>query len=382
MWPAICAGILALAVAMGVGRFVYTPILPIMVAELGLLKSEAGLIASVNFVGYMIGALLASTKLLTRFASRRQWVITGLALSCVTSFSMGLMDDQAWFWGLRFLSGLASAFVLVFVSALVIEAVTQRGYPNYATVHFAGVGLGIAASALIVAWLAALGVDWSTQWYWAGGISAAGLALVAWLLPDIDAKSGRRTSGEIDWSLWPLIAAYGLFGFGYVITATFIVAIVRAEPELAPIEPWIWAIAGFAGAPSVALWSWIATKIGLLKGFAAACLVEAFGVALSVLWIDIVGIIVAAIFLGGTFMGITALGLIVVRQAVAGDPSRMIGLMTAFFGIGQIIGPGFAGFMVDWQGSYLWPSLVASGALVLAAGLGLWCQGRVQSQRG
>jgi predicted MFS family arabinose efflux permease len=367
LWTTLIGGMLALAVAMGVGRFVYTPILPIMVAELGLSNSEAGFIASVNFIGYMIGALLASTPWIG--GSRRRWVLIGLLLSGLTGLAMGLTEAEPVFWMLRLASGIASAFVLVYVSAIVIQIVTRAGHPNYATVHFAGVGIGIAVSAAMVALLAAMGAAWYQQWYAAGVISIIAAFIVYALIPDLEGGGARNSRGTIDWSLTPLILAYGLFGFGYVITATFIVAMVREAPALLPLEPWIWMIAGLAGAPSVALWSWIAARIGLLHAFSAACLVEAVGVALSVLWVSIPGIIIAAIFLGGTFIGITALGLMAARRSVEGDPSRMLALMTAVFGIGQTIGPSFAGWLADIRGSYLAPSLAAAAFLVLAAGL-------------
>ena len=176
--------------------------------------------------------------------------------------------------------------------------------------------------------------------------------------------------------LWPLITAYGLFGFGYVITATFIVAIVRASPKLAPVEPLVWLAVGLAGAPSVAAWSLLARRLGEIPSFAIACLVEAVGVLASVLWLEVAGIFLAAVFLGGTFMGITALGLVAARQLSQGHPRRALGLMTAAFGLGQIIGPLVAGYGFDLTGSFTAPSLMAALALCVAAFLAARVQRR------
>ena len=168
-----------------------------------------------------------------------------------------------------------------------------------------------------------------------------------------------------------LIAAYGLFGFGYVITATFIVDMVRGAAGIAHLEPYIWVLFGLSAAPSVALWTWIGRSWGVLRTFAVASLVEAAGVAASALWLHTTGVIVAAVFVGGTFMGLTALGLIAARETSpngsGGDPRSRIALMTASFSAGQILGPVFAGYVYDVTGSLAMPSLVAVAALVLAA---------------
>jgi len=177
--------------------------------------------------------------------------------------------------------------------------------------------------------------------------------------------SALRASG-----LPTLIAAYGLFGFGYVITATFLVAIVRAKPELQALEAWIWVLFGFAAVPSVALWSWVGARIGLAIAFALACVTEAVGVAASVEWATVTGGCLSAVLLGGTFMGITALGLVGARRLSAGDARRTLAFMTAAFGLGQMIGPTFAGLIRDHTGSFVLPTVTAAVALVLAAILG------------
>src|SRR5262249_11394444 len=153
---------IALASAMGIGRFVYTPILPKMVADLGLSASEAGLIASANFAGYLIGALVAAASF---FAARqRQWMLVGLAFSALTTAGMAATSSVALFAILRFVGGFASAFVLVFSSSLVMERLTAAGKIRFASYQFAGVGTGIALSAALVERLAAHGIAWQWQW--------------------------------------------------------------------------------------------------------------------------------------------------------------------------------------------------------------------------
>jgi predicted MFS family arabinose efflux permease len=172
-----------------------------------------------------------------------------------------------------------------------------------------------------------------------------------------------------DAGLHRLIVAYGLFGFGYIITATFLVTIVRATPVIRALEPVIWIVFGVAAAPSVALWAWIARSLNISRAFALACVIEATGVMASMAWQTASGIFVAAVLVGGTFMGITALGLIQARALATGDPRRALALMTGAFGLGQIVGPAFAGIVSDRLGSFTVPSITAAVALLFAAAL-------------
>jgi predicted MFS family arabinose efflux permease len=361
-------GAIALGSAMGIGRFAYTPILPEMVAALHLTASEAGLIASANFAGYLIGALAAAAHF---FAPRRRgWMLAALLVSALTTGAMAASASLGLFVVLRFLGGFASAFALVFTSSLVLDRLAAAGRSHMAGHQFAGVGAGIAISAILVAQLAARQVAWQWQWIATAALSLLAVLAVAALIParrdggSVAAANGKDGIGS---PLAALILAYGLFGFGYVITATFLVQLVRTSPEIAPLEPFIWVIVGLAGMPSVAIWAAIGRRIGVGHGYALACLVEAAGVLSSVLWNAPAGAILAAVLLGGTFVGITVLGLVGARRLAAGAASRIIGLMTASFGLGQIIGPIFAGWVHDMTGTFLMPSVAAAGALVLAA---------------
>jgi predicted MFS family arabinose efflux permease len=361
-------GLIAIAAALGIGRFVYTPILPPMIESLGLTKSQAGLIASANFLGYLVGAVLAATPRLT--GSRRLWLLGSLAASAATTAAMGLTQTLAAFLVLRSLGGAASAFVLIFSSTIVLEHLAQIGRSKLSALHFAGVGTGIAASAALVAELLRLGQSWQSLWLASGGLTFAALLATAPLLPDLIAPTthkGGPASSATHHGLQRLVIAYGLFGFGYVITATFLVAIVRATPAIRTIEPVIWIVFGIAAVPSVALWTRIAMPLGIPATFAAACVVEAAGVLASVVWPSTLGVFLAAILVGGTFMGLTALGLMEARARATGDPRRVIALMTVAFGLGQIVGPLFAGIVSDRLGSFTTPSIVAALALGVAA---------------
>ena len=363
-------GMLALAAGMGIGRFVYTPILPDMAAALGLSKSAAGAIASANFLGYLAGALLAAARLP---GGRRTWFLGGLAASAVTTGAMAVPDSISAFLLLRFLGGIASAFVLVLGSAIVLDRLAATQQTGWAALHFAGVGAGIALSSVLVDALHAIGADWRTLWSASGAVSAVAVPFVSWLVretpavPQAHAPSSTREPPPR--GLHALALCHGLFGFGYVVTATFIVAVVRTTPQARALETVVWLVVGLAAAPSTAGWSRIAACLGALRAYALACLIEAVGVAMGGLWPSPVGALTAAALLGGTFMGITALGFAAARAMAPHQQRRSFAVITAAFGLGQIAGPTVAGVMLDRTQSFAGASVLAATAVLIAAAI-------------
>ena len=303
---------------------------------------------------------------------KRGWFIAGLAGSALSTAAMGLVSSLPALLLLRLAGGIASAFVLVFSSALVLERLAAMGRPGLSSLHFAGVGAGIALSALMIAALEAASLGWRAQWLAGGGLSLLALlaALQLVLAGEVaPAAPTMAAPGKPDHRMIRLVLAYGLFGFGYVITATFISTIARSTPALHAIEPLVWLAVGLAATPSVALWVAVGRRLGNEASYALASLTQAVAVALSVLDLGIPESSTAAILLGGTIMGLTALGLIQARKLRAAIRDKACALMTAAFGLGQMIGPSFAGFAFHFTGSFRAPSLAAALALVIAAAL-------------
>lgn len=370
--PAVLAlaGLLSLAVAIGIGRFVYTPILPYMTTGLGLGKSEAGLIASANFLGYLLGALAVAWRAVP--GDPRRWLLGALAASGLSTGAMALTTSLGPFLLLRFAAGAAGALVMVLASSLVMDRLSAAGRAAWAAVMYAGVGTGIAISALAVPATASGVGDWQSPWLFCGALSLALSALIGGLLrtpPALSAAAADTRGGKGKHDLRRFILAYGLFGFGYVITATFVSDMVRADSVLQPAEHLVWLCVGLTAAPSAPLWGWAGRRWGSKRAFAIACLLEAVGVALSVSGAGIWALLMGAGLLGGTFVGLTALGMVYARRPSSGNPRRNLALMTAAFGLGQMVGPTLAGVLYDSLGSYLAPSLLAVAALVAAAAL-------------
>jgi predicted MFS family arabinose efflux permease len=377
-WRIALGGLLAMAAALGIGRFVFTPILPSMLDALGWSKADAGLVASANFIGYLAGAVVAGWPVFA--AAARMGLLIALALSAATTAGMGLPWNIYAFMAVRFIGGAASAFVIVCASTVVLDGLAVAGRGNLAAVHFAGVGVGIFVSAAAVAASTASGTGWQSLWILSGLLAALAALFTTILIRPASDEASRRPSTSVGGAKpvpLKMIAAYGLFGFGYVITATFLVTIVRQSPGIRPLEPWIWMLFGLAAVPSVPLWRWLGDRIGLTRAYALACIIEAIGVAASVEWVTVSGVCVSAVLLGGTFMGLTALGLMSGRAVAGGRPQRVISLMTVSFSAGQMAGPFVAGFLAESTGSLREASLVAAAALVLAAGLAVWSSGSI-----
>jgi predicted MFS family arabinose efflux permease len=362
----LVAGAAALALAMGIGRFAYTPVLPAMQEATGFGAATAGWIAGWNYLGYLLGALAASVVAARK--SRNALLFACIAASIVTTGAMGATTDVVLWCALRFASGLASAGVLVISSAIVLETLARASRPHLMGVHFSGVGAGIALSGIVVA----LGIgtlDWRSLWFAFAGVSVA-LALCTLPLAQhhraagAGAPSAAPAKERFPGSL--LIASYFLEGLGYVVTGTFLVAIARQMPGIGGAAETLWIAVGLAGAPSTLLWSRAAARWGAPAALIAAHLVQAAGIVLPVFFDSLWVALVAAVFFGGTFMGIAAVTL-AFGGRISSRPARMIGLLTAAFGLGQMIGPVIAGWLAERQGGFDGSLALAAGAVVLGA---------------
>jgi len=339
-----------------------------MMEELHLSPADAGWIASANYLGYLVGAFVAAGG--WAHGRERLLMFAGLAASAALAALMGFGETIAAFLVIRFLAGLASAFVMVFMASIVFSHLAAADRSDLQALHFGGVGLGIAASSALMAVLVTAHAGWAAGWLWSAVISMLGLAIVALLAgpaTTINGAEGREPALPRDRSLLKMIVAYGLFGFGYVVTATFLVAIVRQGGSGRVFEAMVWMVTGLAGFPSVWLWQKVAERSGLYAAYVLACLIEVVGVAASVVVGGHAGPLLAGVLLGGTFIAITALGLQAARQFAPQAPRRIFALMTAAFGLGQIIGPIAAGLLAQASGNYVSASIMAAIVLLVSA---------------
>ena len=364
----LVGGMLACAVALGLGRFAYTPILPVMQAEYGFDAQGSGWLAASNNVGYLIGALWAGA--VRTDATRHRLLSLGFVLLLATLALMPATASPLVWNGLRLVAGIASAWIFVLASALVIPMLTAAGHARWSGLHFGGVGLGIILAGLVVGWTVnALGSD--VAWLVTAALGLAG-TLAAWpILAAAHPRNGAAAAAAPPQSRFPialLAAAYFCEGLGYIVTGTFLVAVVRETPGLGGYANLSWVLVGLAALPSAAAWSFLAERHGHLRVLVAGHVVQAVGVALPALSGHPAAVLAGAVMYGGTFLGIVGMSLAFGRVINPAGAARVMGLLTAVFGIGQIIGPVLAAHLAA-TGGWGPALLMASGVVLLGAPL-------------
>ena len=364
------AGLVALGVAMGIGRFAFTPLLPMMQQDAGLSLNAGGWLASANYLGYLLGALSA-TALRIRPANA---IRAGLVTIAVVTLGMGTSHTLVAWVALRALAGIASAWVLVFTSSWCLERLAQTARPVLTGVVFAGVGSGIAVAGVICLALMQRAASSSQAWTALGVVALAGVASVwrAFGTAEVLSKTPRRVADESRrWhARWlPLVLCYGVFGFGYIIPATFVPVMARQFVTNPSVFGWAWPAFGAAAALTplaAAVW---ARRIGVRRVWIAGQATMALGVAVPVLWPTIGGIMTAALLVGGTFMVITMSGMQEARAVGGRAATPLMAAMTSAFGTGQIAGPIAATSMLGAGGGFSGALLIACVLLLATAAL-------------
>lgn len=392
--------ITALAVAMGIGRFAFTPILPLMIQEGTVHLAQTAWLSSSNYIGYLIGAL-------SLLKSKRHplFVVLGLTLVTLTTW-LASLSSFGWLLVLRFLAGVASAWVLVSISAFAINWLKSRQVISSGLIY-TGVGIGITLTGLICSYFifqsatatiaaqSSLSPLSSRLWQYLGVIALLATLLVTFLLAKINSQFASTAAATIaaaktshtkathtnptassiqppaKLKLANVLTAYGLFGFGYILPATFL-------PQIA--KQWlsgqsyllIWPFFGLAAALSVVLSQGLQRRynnVSLLGVWRVSQIIMALGTLLPALWQSLVGLMLSALMVGGTFMVVTMAGLQVAASQVTHYPKyNLSALMTASFAFGQLIGP-LAALVAT--GKNIWLALLPVSAIVLLIGVAL-----------
>ena len=350
------AGLAALAVAMGIGRFAFTPLLPMMQADAGLTLAQGGWLASANYAGYLVGALTAARAPLG--------IRGGLVAIAAATAAMALQGSFALWIVLRFIAGVASAWVLVQVSAWSLEHLAAAGRVRLSGVVFAGVGTGIAAAGLLCLGLMAARAGSGLAWVALGAASLAATALLWRLFNGTGAAAAPRRHEGWQPRWWWLVVAYGAYGFGYIIPATFLPAMARDLVADPAVFGWAWPVFGLAAMASTLA----AVKIhDARRLWIAAHLVLAAGVVLPVAFSGLGGILVSALLVGGTFTVITLAAMRDARAVAGAQAARLMAALTAAFAAGQIVGPLFVSLLAQMHWSFERGLLIAGAGLALGA---------------
>jgi predicted MFS family arabinose efflux permease len=391
-WPIALAGLVALAVAMGLGRFAFTPLLPMMLNDGVLDLPAASWLASANYFGYLLGAMLCTLQpwLWARFRwlpllAYSSLVRAGLLATGLLTLAMAWQVPAAWPL-LRFAAGVASAVVFVFTSGWCLSRLARLGFPALGGVIYAGPGAGIVVSGLFASGMVAWGWRAATGWLIFGVLAFALTALVWHSLHGGDERLAPRAPapdrptgaaslhGHTEMVL--LTLAYGLAGFGYIITATFLPVIARAA---LPGSAWLdlfWPIFGL-GVMAGAL---LATRVSPGKDFrvllAVCYFLQALGISASLWSPSLTGFALGSLLLGLPFTAITFFAMQEVRRLRPHTAASFMGLLTATYGIGQILGPPLVALLLRHTPSadagFSLSLEIAASALLIGAALYGW----------
>jgi predicted MFS family arabinose efflux permease len=398
------AGALSLAVAMGIGRFAFTPLLPMMLGD-GLIDLQtAGWLASANYLGYLAGALLCTMLpwLLQRWPGQPAvhgtvLLRSGLVATVLLTLGMALPLPAAWPW-MRFAAGVASALVFVYSTQWCLTRLALQGAPALGGLMFTGPGAGIVASGLLAS--AMVGLHWraSSGWLLFGGLALLLSALIWRSFEVAPAPTANAAAATAPGAARPtpalvgrghvatLTVAYGLAGFGYIITATFLPVIARSA---LPGSPWLdlfWPLFG-GGVVTGAL---LATRLHVAGSqralLAWAYLLQALGVATSLLLPTLAGFALGSLLLGLPFTAITLFAMQEVRRLRPQAVAATMGLLTAAYGLGQIVGPPLAARWLrttdQGQPDFSLSLQLAAAALLLGAALFALTHRSAQSLQG
>ncbi|TDD41400.1 YbfB/YjiJ family MFS transporter [Saccharopolyspora elongata] len=350
-----------LAVAVGVGRFVFTPILPLMQSQAGVSAQLGATLATANYAGYLAGALAA---MVAPRLGRSALAVRISAVSVVASLAlMPLTISPAVWIVLRGIAGAGGAVMFVAAATAVLTGVSHRSR-HLVGWAYGGVGAGIALSGSVVLLVSLVG-DWRIAWG-AATVLAASLSVLGWNLIRLSRADAVENAGiaRVErphrWFV-PLVLAYFLEGVGYIIAGTFLVAAV-ADAVPGPVGKATWIIVGLAAVPSCVLWAWLSSRMSHPTLLTAALGLQAAGIVLAGLGLGTVGAVIAAVLFGGTFMGVTTLALDAGRHL---QVPAAVAILSAIYAIGQALGPvAVAPFLAGGFSTALY---AAGGVVVLAA---------------
>ncbi len=362
------AGLFSLILAMGVARFSYTPLLPVMIDETFLNDATGGWLATINYMGYMTGAIIAAS--ISDLKLKDTLYRVGLVIAVISTIGMGIIENYIIWSLMRFIAGLSSAACLLVGTGLILNWMIRHGHKPELGVHFSGAGLGITLTALLSI-LMLNKLNWSEQWL-VYSVIAVVLVIPAWLWLPRPVDNQLTNAGkpmldspvEQSWMLL-LYAAYFCAGVGYAVSATFLVAIVDYQPALAGKGSLVWLVTGLAAAPACILWDKIARRIGELRALFWAYAINIIGIILPAFTHSLSGVLLSGFFFGITFIGIVSLMLTMVGKFYPTKPAKPMGKLTLSYGIAQIVAPAISGMIAEKTGSYSIPLYVASAVMLI-----------------
>ncbi|GAC31095.1 YbfB/YjiJ family MFS transporter [Paraglaciecola polaris] len=365
------AGICSLIVTAGVARFSYTSLLPLMQSTAGLTEVGGGWLATINYLGYLVGVLIVSklNNIKHKYVLYRLYLV----LAVLTTAAMALTTD-IYLWAiLRFVSGICTSAGFIIASGLILKWLVHQGERGELGIHFSGIGLSIFIAAALVEVLLKLSVSWQYQWIYLS-LMAVVFAIPAWIWMPDPARNMQNllVTKVVDHPpsktfTWLIMAAYFCAGYGYVVSATFIVDIVEGLPALKGHGQQVFIILGLAATPAVLLADRVARKWGYLRTLFLAYTLQIVGIILPTLSDNLLVIAISAILFGATFVAIVSLVLTMAGHFYPSNPAKFMGKMTLTYGVAQIIAPASTGLLAAWLGNYNFGLYLSAGTMLIGS---------------
>lgn len=337
----ILAGILATIIGLGVARFGFTSLLPAMLND-NLSVSFAGVLASVNYIGYLGGAIFAI--FISSFGKKVLYFRVGIVFCIISTFVLAVTSSETIWLLSRLVAGFSSAMAFVVGSALVMNKLTIKSKTKAMGIHFSGAGLSIFICEVIVRFSFTCKASWQSTWAILAIFALISSFYSMYILSFDKHKVATKIKHAFDksvfsWLVIFLIMAYFTAGIGFVVNATFFPDIINSIPSLEGYGNKAWLFVGLAGIPSCIIWMNLAHKFGSLNIIMIVMTLHAFGIVLPALTTNIYLNLFAGVLYGGTVIALVGLFLNIGGKLSEKNPVALMGALTTSYGIGQVIGP-------------------------------------------
>ncbi|WP_214520139.1 YbfB/YjiJ family MFS transporter [Staphylococcus pseudintermedius] len=367
----LALGMIALFIVIALGRFAYTPILPFMQLDTGLDNKSVGLLATFNYLGYLIGAMLPIFYIMKNKVFDLKCY---LLLNVATMLLFGVTDHFVIWSLLRLLNGISSGAVFVLASNIVLEALHLARREGIAGLLYSAVGLGLFSSSLFI-FLYTDVTHWRETWIWLGSAAfILTLIIIVCLrenptLPEPASHKAHGLEKVIRYSkkfYIPFAIAYFCEGAGYIITGTFLVAIVKTMPTLSEYAALSWMFVGLGAIPATVLWSMIGQRIGICLSVILAFLLQIVAVLMPIFTVNAFAIALSSMIFGATFLGLTTLFMSKSHQITFETKgNNLVAVMTLIYSVGQMIAPYISGILIERTHSYNDALIFAAAILVV-----------------
>ncbi len=348
----LLAGILSIVISLGIARFAFTSLLPSMLDDfLGL--TSAGILASLNFAGYLLGAIF--TIFLKEINSKVKYFRLGLVLSVLTTFILATTTNEYVWLVARVIAGFGSALLFLIASSLVMLKLNLKEKTKAMGIHFSGIGFAIVISELISQYILKT-QTWQEVWLTLSILAFVLSFYVVYILSfeEVDVSLPKQKVSKSIFSSYVilLIVAYFTEGVGFVVQGTFLPDIINSLEGLEGYGNLGWLIVGFAGIPSSIIWMRLADKYNYLDIIMLAMGLQIFGMLIPTFSTNIYLNLLSGVFYGGTFIGLVALFMNLAGKLAKNNPVILMGSMTTAYGIGQVSAPLYSVWLNSYFGNY------------------------------